>query len=195
KSGYQLIFPMEMEAAIRDDIEKFVIMEDIQVSDEVETNLAFSGDESFGAPLNFFGVEGSYKIDPSASENEQFFIACGIPRIGIDINDKILVNETRLDDLAVNYDKGCFLGQETAAKIRSRRGANYSPVVLVSNDELVPGEISDQENKAGKVLEVLKKEDGTYVANALLKREWRIKDAIFSFGRVAQYPYIQYLNN
>src|SRR5690606_2640077 len=53
KSGYQLIFPMEMEAAIRDDIEKFVIMEDIQVSDEVETNLAFSGDESFGAPLNF----------------------------------------------------------------------------------------------------------------------------------------------
>lgn len=194
-AGYQLIFPLQMEAAIRADVEKFVIMEDLQLSAEVVTDLAFSGDKNFGEPLNFFGVEGSYKVFKDAAKNDQFFSACGIPRIGIDINEKILVNETRLDELAVNYDKGCFLGQETAAKIRSRRGANHAPVVLISDSELVLGDLTDQEAKAGKVLEVMTLEQGGHIANALLKREWRIMGAVFSFGQVHKYPYIQYLDN
>jgi tetratricopeptide (TPR) repeat protein len=42
----------------------------------------------------------------------------------------MLVNETALLELAVSFDKGCYLGQETVAKIASHRGAAVAPVLL-----------------------------------------------------------------
>ena len=46
-----------------------------------------------------------------------------------------LVNETQLNEVAVSYDKGCFLGQETAAKIESRRGSAKKIATLALANE------------------------------------------------------------
>jgi aminomethyltransferase len=50
---------------------------------------------------------------------ELFRVACGIPKFGIDIRQKDLPQETG-QERALNFDKGCYVGQEIVERIRSR---------------------------------------------------------------------------
>lgn len=50
---------------------------------------------------------------------ELFRIARGIPQFGVDIRDRDLPQETG-QDRALNFTKGCYLGQEIVERIRSR---------------------------------------------------------------------------
>lgn len=49
-------------------------------------------------------------------------IEAGVPIVGIDTADTTLVQEAGLETLAVSFDKGCYLGQETVARIAHRGG-------------------------------------------------------------------------
>lgn len=46
-------------------------------------------------------------------------IACGIPKFGVDIRQKDLPQETG-QERALNFSKGCYIGQEIVERIRSR---------------------------------------------------------------------------
>ena len=46
-------------------------------------------------------------------------VACGIPRYGIDIRERDLPQETE-QQRALNFSKGCYIGQEIVERIRSR---------------------------------------------------------------------------
>jgi folate-binding protein YgfZ len=49
----------------------------------------------------------------------------GWPTLGREINDKTLPQEVRFDELeGVRYDKGCYVGQETVARLHFRGHAN-----------------------------------------------------------------------
>lgn len=50
---------------------------------------------------------------------ETFRILCGIPRFGQDIRERILPQETG-QDRALNFTKGCYIGQEIVERVRSR---------------------------------------------------------------------------
>jgi folate-binding protein YgfZ len=52
---------------------------------------------------------------------EMFRVAAGIPRCGVDIRDRDLPQETGQMQ-ALNFSKGCYLGQEIVERIRSRGG-------------------------------------------------------------------------
>jgi folate-binding protein YgfZ len=54
-----------------------------------------------------------------ASALNLFRIACGIPQFGQDIRDRDLPQETG-QARALNFSKGCYLGQEIVERIRSR---------------------------------------------------------------------------
>ncbi len=58
----------------------------------------------------------------------------GIPRYGVDMDDENLVLETNLDH-AVNFDKGCYLGQEVIERIHSRGHVNKKLVGMVLEGE------------------------------------------------------------
>ena len=52
-------------------------------------------------------------------------IEAGIPRLGAEIDDKTLPQEVRCEELgAISYTKGCYLGQETVARVHFRGHAN-----------------------------------------------------------------------
>lgn len=51
-------------------------------------------------------------------------IAAGVPRVGIDTGPTTLVQEAGLEDAAVSFDKGCYLGQETVARAQFRGRVN-----------------------------------------------------------------------
>jgi folate-binding protein YgfZ len=46
-------------------------------------------------------------------------VEAGLPRYGMDYDHDTLLPETGLERLAVSYTKGCYLGQETIARIRT----------------------------------------------------------------------------
>ena len=52
-------------------------------------------------------------------------IEAGIPRLGAEIDDRTLPQEVRCEELgAISYTKGCYLGQETVARIHFRGHPN-----------------------------------------------------------------------
>ena len=51
---------------------------------------------------------------------ETLRIEAGLPRYGVDMDDSNVVLETGLEDEAVSYTKGCYIGQEIIARIHWR---------------------------------------------------------------------------
>lgn len=67
-------------------------------------------------------------------------IEAGVPRHGLDITDKNLIQETgRLN--AVSFNKGCYIGQEVVERVRSRGHVNRVLVQLLFDgaQEVAPG--------------------------------------------------------
>lgn len=51
-------------------------------------------------------------------------VECGIPRYGFDMSEENLAQETGLENDAISYDKGCYLGQEVVARVHFRGHVN-----------------------------------------------------------------------
>jgi|SRR5215469_9189141 len=58
-------------------------------------------------------------VAADAETLETFRILCGIPKFGQDIRERILPQETG-QDRALNFTKGCYIGQEIVERIRAR---------------------------------------------------------------------------
>ncbi|UCC71703.1 MAG: hypothetical protein JSV86_15175 [Gemmatimonadota bacterium] len=51
-------------------------------------------------------------------------VESGVPRYGADITESNLTRETGLEEEAVSFDKGCYLGQEVVARVHFRGHVN-----------------------------------------------------------------------
>ena len=50
----------------------------------------------------------------------------GRPRYGVDLDDSVIPQEANLNDRAVSFTKGCYVGQETVARLFYRGKPNRS---------------------------------------------------------------------
>jgi aminomethyltransferase len=66
-------------------------------------------------------------------------IEAGQPWYPADVDDSVILPETRLEAL-VSYTKGCYIGQETVARVKYRGHVNRALSGLVIEGERVPGE-------------------------------------------------------
>lgn len=66
-------------------------------------------------------------------------IEAGVPRVGAEIAETTLVQEVGLQDVAVSFDKGCYLGQETVARTAYRGRVNRLLRGLELPKPVVPG--------------------------------------------------------
>jgi folate-binding protein YgfZ len=66
-------------------------------------------------------------------------IEAGQPWYPADVDDSVILPETRLDAL-VSYTKGCYIGQETVARVKYRGHVNRALSGLVIEGERVPDE-------------------------------------------------------
>ena len=80
---------------------------------------------------------GAELVEPSAYEAHR--IALGVPRGGLDfIYGDAFPHETDMDQFGgVDFDKGCFVGQEVVSRIE-HRGSARARVVPVSYDGFAP---------------------------------------------------------
>ncbi len=65
-------------------------------------------------------------------------VEAGIPKYITDINENNLLPETGLEKFSVSYNKGCYLGQEVIARIKTYGTVPKSLIGLIFEDKLPP---------------------------------------------------------
>lgn len=77
-----------------------------------------------GTPRTLLAGERPDFPDGTVEEYEGARIRAGEPAWGVDVDDGTIPQETGLDDRMVDFDKGCFLGQELVGRIHMRGHVN-----------------------------------------------------------------------
>jgi folate-binding protein YgfZ len=108
-------------------------------------------------------------------------IAALLPRFGLDIDSSHLAQEVDRDELAISFSKGCYLGQETIARVESRGRVNRLLRGLGFEGEAYPEPgaviVSEEGSELGRVGSVavsegpLARSADTAVALAMVRRE------------------------
>jgi tRNA-modifying protein YgfZ len=65
---------------------------------------------------------GAVQADEAAAEVRR--VESGRPRYGVDIDDTVIPQEAGLNERAVSFEKGCYVGQETVARLYFRGKPN-----------------------------------------------------------------------
>ena len=128
---------------------------------------------------------------------EERRILAGFPQLGAEIDDKTLPQEARLDELgAVSYTKGCYLGQETVARVHFRGHANryLAGVAMEQLPGALPTPLMAGERTAGRLTSACWWEaGGCYAGLAVLRREVRPGDTVTApdglLGTVRELPW------
>lgn len=118
----------------------------------------------------------------SVDDYEHLRIAAGEPRWGVDVDGATIPHESGLVPASVDFDKGCFLGQELVARIDSR-GANTPRRLwlLESAEGLRAGEtVTADDDEIGVVTSA-----GDGIGLAMLKRGVTVGDLVVVSGSPA----------
>lgn len=107
---------------------------------------------------------------------ELFRVAAGIPRFGQDIRDRDLPQETAQTQ-ALNFNKGCYIGQEIVERIRARGAVHRTLTGLVLDGDAPPlpgSKISANGKDVGEITSALRVPSATgerTLALGIVRRE------------------------
>ena len=130
------------------------------------------------AGLGFLVISEDLQFLPEALNecNRDAFHAVRIenrtPWMGIEIDNSNLPQELLRDDKAISFTKGCYLGQETVARIDAIGRVNRL-VIMVQSEQPIPNdaELLVAEKKIGKILSATWSPDqNKYLASAIVRR-------------------------
>lgn len=178
-SSFYLLIPTLIyeESLIR--IQKFHITEDVNFNSvDLKFYMNF-----FTEKKNFMAKLGTYDIEISTEpkseliiDDEEIFTFLGLPILNKTIKLGEIFNNTLLSNIGIDFNKGCFIGQETVSKIHTRRGAAKAPVFLKTNADLeLNTKVKSFSTAIGEVLhEISVNESKFYLC--LLNRENRVNN-------------------
>jgi folate-binding protein YgfZ len=94
------------------------------------------------------GVRQALGVEPASSEAAELLrVESGRPRLGYEIAGGVIPQEAGLNERAVSFTKGCYVGQETVARLyykgkpnRHLRGLRLSADDVVRGDEVTFGD-------------------------------------------------------
>jgi folate-binding protein YgfZ len=96
----------------------------------------------------------------------------GRPRYGIDLDDTVIPQEAGLNERAVSFTKGCYVGQETVARLFYRGKPNRRLCGLLASGPLEPGmQLTYQERAAGRITSAAESPRLGAIGLALVRRE------------------------
>ena len=96
----------------------------------------------------------------------------GRPRYGIDLDDSVIPQEAGLNERAVSFTKGCYVGQETVARLYYRGKPNRHLRGLQLSDPVASGEELSLDGRAvGKLTSVVESPRFGLIGLALVRRE------------------------
>ncbi|HTY77816.1 MAG TPA: aminomethyltransferase family protein [Candidatus Bathyarchaeia archaeon] len=128
-------------------------------------------------------------------------VEAGLPLYGVDVDDSVILPETRLDAL-VSYTKGCYIGQETVARVKYRGHINrgLTGLVLDGDDLPAPGAaVLAEDREVGRITSAVRSIAlGRPIALGYVRREHfepgaavsvKVDDALVS-ARVSALPFV-----
>jgi folate-binding protein YgfZ len=120
---------------------------------------------------------------------ETFRILCGIPKLGQDIRERVLPQETG-QERALNFTKGCYIGQEIVERIRSRGAVHRTLTGFeVEGPAPAPGtKIQNEGKEVGEVTSVTPPLDGRRLALGFLRKEFTSGDRELRAGEAQLKP-------
>jgi folate-binding protein YgfZ len=149
----------------------------IAVTTDVGTDLfcAAAGRDAVRAALEF--------PDGDEAAAEIVRVERGRPRYGVDLDASVIPQEAGLNDRAVSFTKGCYVGQETVARLHYRGKPNRRLLGLRLSEPAEPGtELRLGGKVVGKLGSVVVSPDHGPIALALVRREANPGDTVSANG-------------
>jgi folate-binding protein YgfZ len=203
RKNYLLLVPKELLPQTVSRIEKYIITEDVTVRNIADDGLfLYMGPQYhhlrtkclncfdlfiFSLPALFLWNKEDIRVVKSLNckalaqnqlEALRFF--SDFPNWHKDVDEHSRINDTVLENRAISYSKGCFLGQEIASKIHNNKGARHTTVILEIMEDKTPHtqNFSQQPfqihgKKAGMITDFLSWE-GSHFFRAQLHRSFLI---------------------
>jgi folate-binding protein YgfZ len=100
-------------------------------------------------------------------------VEAGIPRLGAELGEEILPDEARLER-AISASKGCYVGQEIVARLRSRGQVNHLLVGLRCEGAELPAPRSPVfagDRRSGEITSACRSPSAGAIALAFVRRE------------------------
>ncbi len=154
------------------------------------------------APVLMKALREAGALPVGAATAEVLRVEAGIPVYGQDVDESVILPETRLDAFW-SYTKGCYIGQETVARVKYRGHINKGLAGLVLEGERVPSHgdpIVAVDTEVGRVTSaVFSLALGKTVALGYVRREYfepgsalsvRIGDDLVN-ARVVELPFVK----
>ena len=126
--------PAPLASSLRERLDGLIFAEDVQVLDQsavVEVWTAIAAGEPFGGALSDLIVEhgqspGLAHPEISLDTFEVVRIERGIPRFLIDMDHDTIPLEAGIEDRAISFTKGCYVGQEVIVRVTYRGGGRVA---------------------------------------------------------------------
>lgn len=128
-------FVIEADAALRESLarrlERYIVADDVALEDVSDSaggwhvfgpaaeNFAGLRISRIGLPGRDTSEEPAGLARASADEMELLRIIHGAPKWGAELGEDVLPQEARLEETAVDFEKGCYVGQEVVSRLRS----------------------------------------------------------------------------
>jgi folate-binding protein YgfZ len=185
-------FLLEASAGLSAALEKFVITEDVVIEDVSPSLNAWLVIGALPAEAVMFKHPlGTGVISPaarpaslSAAEWEVLRVEAGVPLWGVDMDENAIPVEAGLMS-AISYDKGCYIGQETIARIKTYGHVNRHLVQLTSASlPARAAKIFDGEHEVGQVTSAVRSNWlGKIVALGYVRREFASAGVKLAIGQ------------
>jgi folate-binding protein YgfZ len=113
---------------------------------------------------------GALPVDESVVECLR--VERGRPRYGIDLDDSVIPQEAALNERAVSFTKGCYVGQETVARLYYRGKPNrHLRGLRLSGPATTGAPLRLGEREVGHLGSVVESPRLGWIALALVRRE------------------------
>jgi tRNA-modifying protein YgfZ len=197
-------FLLDASEGLQASLEKFIITEDVAIEDVSSSLGAWLivggvASPSGGGPtipaeaVAFTHPLGLGVLSPvplpvtlDASTLDALRIEAGVPAWSVDMDENTIPVEAGLAGRAISYDKGCYIGQETIARIRTYGHVNRQLVQLsVAGDRLAERgtKILTSEQEVGQVTSAARSNRlGKVLALGYIRREFAVTGVKLSIG-------------
>ena len=145
-------------------------------ADELVVNHHKVASRDYGAPaVELLDADPPAGAEPVSDEElERLRILARTPRLGRELDDRVMPAEAGLEERAISFTKGCYPGQEPVARLHYRGHPNRGLRVLaLVGDELPPydAELTLEGKAVGRVTSAAHDPDRGIVALAYVRRE------------------------
>ncbi len=130
--GPQLLLdvPAPLAASLRDRLDGLIFAEDAQVSDE-SANLSVwtvFDPAKASSPFVVFAERGQTPLLPDVDVDtyEVVRIENGVPKFLVDMTEATIPLEAGIEDRAISFTKGCYVGQEVIVRVTHRGGGRVA---------------------------------------------------------------------